>query len=724
MRFLALILIVTTLISGCSKDDPAAPETPRTAGDFPYGPAWLADRLPANTLAYVRVPTIFNLVSAPKNNDLGDMLGSEAHAEIITELLAGLDKNVVQKPGLDFAPIAWILKHQRSPLEIGVGPVIGSQMQTPVMTLTVATDFDSASAMASALEKLLDEMESGIAVAEFDDNGVAALSGLPMPAQLTFDVESKRLFLLAGPGATTERMLSTASALETTNASSPIQDLENKIDSSGHGLFMWISARQSMKMAQLFIPPEVAQTLNEMSLGEAEAVAMGYGVSNGKARLTMLADVPSTGTGGRGLVPIADHNLDLEVTAAPLSIFVMNLPSVDELMALVNETPMREAFEKDGSSFEGALAKLNDLVGTDLMALYGAFDHTFAYVSDPVGGYAGIRVTDAELITNAIGAIAEKHGSPLTAREIAGRTYYHWRIPSALDIVPEEDREAFGIEEDSDSLGAFFDIYARFGTHLFFTFDDDQFLMAAAPQTLMDRFRRGTPLTLTEWLAETQQHDLSNAAFGFSASAEGIPRFAHQTYISSLTAMADLAETPIDYFSLPTADDLDLGERGTLGFSLITDERLMGMEFVFEHSPGDMLAGGNGVTTIAVVGILAAIAVPAYQDYTLRAQVSEGLTLSADTRSDIESFFEANERFPDALESEDYYRTGIGTYADTIAVEPDSGTVFVYFDGPKAGGQLAGSRLFLYPYGDDEDGSIEWYCEAEFDAKYLPSFCQ
>jgi type IV pilus assembly protein PilA len=49
---------------------------------------------------------------------------------------------------------------------------------------------------------------------------------------------------------------------------------------------------------------------------------------------------------------------------------------------------------------------------------------------------------------------------------------------------------------------------------------------------------------------------------------------------------------------------------------------------------------------VAIIGILAAIAIPAYQDYTIRAQVTEGLNLAAEIKTAVSEFNSARGRFP------------------------------------------------------------------------------
>jgi type IV pilus assembly protein PilA len=53
---------------------------------------------------------------------------------------------------------------------------------------------------------------------------------------------------------------------------------------------------------------------------------------------------------------------------------------------------------------------------------------------------------------------------------------------------------------------------------------------------------------------------------------------------------------------------------------------------------------------VAIIGILAAIAIPAYQDYTQRAQIGEAFTIVSNAKTAIAEYYQTNGAFPDATD--------------------------------------------------------------------------
>jgi len=112
---------------------------------------------------------------------------------------------------------------------------------------------------------------------------------------------------------------------------------------------------------------------------------------------------------------------------------------------------------------------------------------------------------------------------------------------------------------------------------------------------------------------------------------------------------------------------------------------------------------------IVFIGVLAAIAIPAYQDYTLRAQVSEGLNLAAGIKADVTEAYGRTGAAPaDRLAvglSADPTDTS-GLYVDSIDVA--KGTIVITYGG-NANESLAGGVLAIRPY-VMSDKTVVWRC--------------
>ena len=120
---------------------------------------------------------------------------------------------------------------------------------------------------------------------------------------------------------------------------------------------------------------------------------------------------------------------------------------------------------------------------------------------------------------------------------------------------------------------------------------------------------------------------------------------------------------------------------------------------------------------IAIIGILAAIAIPQYQDYVIRSKVTEGLNLAAAAKTAVAETFQANGSMPAGSGSQNASYglptdTSIaGTYVQKIDVNggtiQGTGGVITITYGP-AESHLSGKVLTLVPY--TSAGGIAWEC--------------
>ncbi|ENW1657347.1 pilin, partial [Neisseria gonorrhoeae] len=143
---------------------------------------------------------------------------------------------------------------------------------------------------------------------------------------------------------------------------------------------------------------------------------------------------------------------------------------------------------------------------------------------------------------------------------------------------------------------------------------------------------------------------------------------------------------------------------------------------------------------IAIVGILAAVALPAYQDYTARAQVSEAILLAEGQKSAVTEYYLNNGEWPKDNASAGVASASkiIGKYVKEVKVENGVVTATMKSDGVNK--EIKGKKLSLW--GRREDGSVKWFCGQPvkranadnddvakddangIDTKHLPSTCR
>ncbi|HEZ6316984.1 TPA: pilin [Neisseria meningitidis] len=149
---------------------------------------------------------------------------------------------------------------------------------------------------------------------------------------------------------------------------------------------------------------------------------------------------------------------------------------------------------------------------------------------------------------------------------------------------------------------------------------------------------------------------------------------------------------------------------------------------------------------IAIVGILAAVALPAYQDYTARAQVSEAILLAEGQKSAVTEYYLNHGEWPGNNSS-----AGVASASEIKGkyvkeVEVKNGVVTATMASSNVNNEIKGKKLSLWA--KRQDGSVKWFCgqpvtrdanntandddvaaatangNGKIDTKHLPSTCR
>ncbi len=123
--------------------------------------------------------------------------------------------------------------------------------------------------------------------------------------------------------------------------------------------------------------------------------------------------------------------------------------------------------------------------------------------------------------------------------------------------------------------------------------------------------------------------------------------------------------------------------------------------------------------TVAIVGILAAVAISTYQDYTIRAQVSEVFTLGGGIQLYQQEYYANNGTFPPTYDGP----SPKGKYISAMNIDPNTNSIIATFQPPANAALVKIGQITLTPIAD-ANGIIHYACALNNGKRaWLPSSC-
>ncbi|MGA3681295.1 pilin [Pseudomonas graminis] len=124
---------------------------------------------------------------------------------------------------------------------------------------------------------------------------------------------------------------------------------------------------------------------------------------------------------------------------------------------------------------------------------------------------------------------------------------------------------------------------------------------------------------------------------------------------------------------------------------------------------------------VAIVGILAAVALPAYQNYTIRAQVTELMSLADGAKTPVTEVFQATGVLPTSNATANY-GGATGKYTASVNVGA-AGVITATADNVNSNLALRGQTITLAPVAD-ATGTLVWTCGGTVAAQFRPTTCR
>ena len=120
---------------------------------------------------------------------------------------------------------------------------------------------------------------------------------------------------------------------------------------------------------------------------------------------------------------------------------------------------------------------------------------------------------------------------------------------------------------------------------------------------------------------------------------------------------------------------------------------------------------------VAIIGILAAVALPAYQDYTVRAKVTEVILAASGAKTGLAEAYATFSSMPSSSQF-----VAVNQVSKNVAGVTWTGTSIVATGTGDA--NINGSTIALTPSGNSTTGVVTWICDGSINTKYRPSSCK
>ncbi len=673
--------------------------------------AWMREKLPAQTLAYARIPTIWQLLFEAKADGLHPAQKLEAHKTIISNIKKGLVARYANKlPKEAQFPFELLLKNMSSPLEIAVLNASDGSMVPEVM---IATTLDNTTkAQISELLGLIEKQSNKQfrVTKAFDGTNFAGLFVAMAPVFMSFDEKTGRLLMLSGLSAS-EKQLKTLLAQ---NKHDPELDdifaYEDSVDASGNNLETWINIDAVYQNNKALIPASEQPMVKKLGLDKMKFLWAGTASTAGKSDLIVKLAMPEVGA--RKFIAGVDSNFEIQTAGTPRRAWQFTRPTVEQItnayeFALSFAT--QSEAEKARNKTNEIIALLNNCFGVSLADILKIYGQKIVVVTDDSGTWFASKIKDMNAHKTLIEKFKKTFKLTLETKMLAG---------VSIDVMQASTNEMakklikdLGLDNPS-----FKNPFMDMKQTSYFQIKDDTYIQAFIPQVLADRENSKNKQSLSSWLNKQQGQNWDSSLLAYTTEVQDAPRSVYYFYLKLLEIMGNLTHSEVDLFTMPTARQLNLPEKGQFSFALDANKDGFSVKFSYEYSVFENMSYVDGYLAVVYLGVVSAYAVPAYQDYTLKLKVTQKRVKHEKDKAIVTDYYYAHNKFPDDGYFYDHYQ-GL----DDFDYDAENGELTFYFSASDDPALQYDSLVFKPKV--EEDKSLSWTCFSTVSYSQIPDEC-
>ncbi len=710
MIFIAVFTAV--FISGCDNQQNASTADSLRAVANSYQldqnrTAWLRDHLSNETLAYINVPTPWNYLFDAKADALHAVQSLPAHIKQVAAIKQGVKDNYYQYIPAEFQGItSLLLEHVATSFEVAV---INYSPTAMLPSVAVGTRLEGISAdqLGQQLATALTLVDPSIELTQQDQQPQWTFKVNNMfPAFVRYDESSGRLLMFGGMGVDTDKMISLWQDTKTDQLTA-IKKLSQTSDPSGLNLKLWMAPAKMYQLGGAFVPPEQHAMINKLGLDQMDYVWMGAESAQGQSALALHVLMPEAGW--RLMLPRATDWFDVEVAGTPQSAIQLALPTAEQVEQAISHFKLDEMLnEKDRKEMK-ALFEFEQTFGFELYDFFRAYHQQIYVVTDDSGSWWAMKIKDQALHDQLNKAMYDFFDIKPESKTLSGVEIMQAHFSVYAKLMDSSVNQS----ADMQQVQAFLKMYKD---HVYWYVEDGVYYMSSVPQILADKKNTQNPMNLSDWLATNQGGNWDSAILAYGKDVRNMPKNLYHFYLLMLQGLGDLAQVEVDLFALPTAKELNLPDKGRINLVMSSDAEKVSFKLGYEYSMLEsVLTAEGGMGVVAVMGVLAAYAIPAYRDYTVRAKIGEQLAMVAGIKMTLSEQYVATGSFVGA---QDLLDPDFMSYY----IDEETGTIVIDLEGVDSAFQF-GDEIYLEP-SVEEESYIVWTCFSNIKQAYLPASCR